>query len=141
MVTMGPQHMQGCNLLGCILFSTDSAVQQIMPRVRSRTRPAAVLGAAAAVVAFGIFCDAQALLSGPLLQPVGNLLSDPVESCRATALQLLLDAAPQLAGALLSWAGTLALRQSCSTSSHTPPNGALTSLLQTAAVQKHRRIY
>lgn len=42
----------------------------------------------------------QALLSGPLLQPIANLLLDPVERCRVTALQLLLDAAPQLAGAL-----------------------------------------
>jgi hypothetical protein len=40
----------------------------------------------------------QALLSGVLLQPIATLLSDPVERCRVTALQLLLDAAPHLAG-------------------------------------------
>lgn len=42
----------------------------------------------------------QALLSGVLLQPIAILLSDPVERCRVTALQLLLDAAPHLAGVL-----------------------------------------
>jgi hypothetical protein len=45
----------------------------------------------------------QALLAGPLLQPLVLLLSDPLERCRLTALQLLLEAAPLLsdAGALL----------------------------------------
>lgn len=40
----------------------------------------------------------QALLSGPLLQPLANLLSDPVERCRVTGLTLLLDVAPLLSG-------------------------------------------
>lgn len=44
----------------------------------------------------------QALLSGQLLQPLANLLLDPVERCRVTALQLLLEATPQLAGGLSS---------------------------------------
>eukprot|EP00775_Hariotina_reticulata_P004966 gene4966-5207_t len=41
----------------------------------------------------------QALLSGPLLQPLAALLADPLERCRLTALQLLLDAVPQIADA------------------------------------------
>ncbi|WIA11175.1 hypothetical protein OEZ85_011306 [Tetradesmus obliquus] len=45
----------------------------------------------------------QALLAGPLLPPLVLLLSDPLERCRLTALQLLLEAAPLLSdpGALL----------------------------------------
>jgi hypothetical protein len=42
----------------------------------------------------------QALLSGPLLAPVSASLTDPVEGCRLAALSLLLEAAPQLTGAL-----------------------------------------
>lgn len=46
----------------------------------------------------------QALLAGPLLPPLVLLLSDPLERCRLTALQLLLEAAPLLSdpGALLT---------------------------------------
>jgi len=85
--------------------------------------------------------DVQALLSGSLLQPIGNLLSDPVEGCRASALQLLLDAAPQLAGALRALAGVLAVEQFCSTASRMPPNGALTSLLVSAALPNHTLVH
>eukprot|EP00878_Enallax_costatus_P009185 GHUV01009602.1.p1 GENE.GHUV01009602.1~~GHUV01009602.1.p1 ORF type:complete len:225 (+),score=35.83 GHUV01009602.1:619-1293(+) len=38
----------------------------------------------------------QALLGGPLLHPLATMLSDPLEKCRLTVLQLLLEAAPQL---------------------------------------------
>lgn len=54
--------------------------------------------------AFVPYCNAlQALLAGPLLQPLVAMLSDPLERCRLSALQLLLDAGTQLAdpGALL----------------------------------------
>lgn len=58
--------------------------------------------AAAATAVAAVAVDVQALLSGQLLQPLANLLLDPVERCRVTALQLLLEATPQLAGVLAS---------------------------------------
>jgi hypothetical protein len=66
-----------------------------------------LLGSAAAATttaatATTVAVVAQALLSGQLLQPLANLLLDPVERCRVTALQLLLEATPQLAGVLAS---------------------------------------
>lgn len=40
----------------------------------------------------------QALLAGPLLHPLITVMSDPLEKCRLTAVQLLCEAAPQLSG-------------------------------------------
>ena len=41
-------------------------------------------------------CSFQALLCGPLLQPLATMCSDGVEVCRSTVLQLLSCAIPQM---------------------------------------------
>lgn len=64
------------------------------PAICARLRRPSLADAHCVVVPPLLLC--QAMLCGPLLQPLLAMLHDPVERCRTTALQLLLDAAPQL---------------------------------------------
>jgi hypothetical protein len=91
-----PALLQVCAARGDVAFRVlhVGSARQAQQRSGRQPQPCALLRPCARPAAVH-----QALLSGPLLQPLATLLCDPMESCRAAALQLLLDAAPHLSGA------------------------------------------